>query len=115
MSNLIQTAALFTAMTSFYLLGGHQLAVFAKTSDVRALAVSVSAYVIANMMFIVELRSSEYGPAMVVSAMALIIGHMIIGATLMGERYSAVQLLGAALAVLAMGLVNLSSLRDGTV
>lgn len=107
----IQVVMLFTAMTSFYLLGGHQLAVFARTSDLRALGVSVAAYIIANMMFVVELRSSEYGPAMIVSAMALLIGHMIIGATLMDERYSAIQIIGAALAIVAMALVNVSDLQ----
>ncbi|MEM0928051.1 MAG: hypothetical protein AAGI89_02045 [Pseudomonadota bacterium] len=111
MISLLQTVALFAAMTSFYLLGGHQLAVFAKTLDVRALGVSVAAYIIANMMFVVELRSGEYGPAMIVSAMALLVGHMIIGATLMEERYSSIQIIGAALAVLAMALVNVSDLR----
>ena len=100
------SSILFALMTGAFVLGGVQLAIFARNGDVNALIASALAYLAGNAALWHFLKTEAYGPLMIVSALAVLVANAFISAGVFGDKYSMPQAVGVVLAVLAILLVG---------
>lgn len=109
----LMSVSAFALMTGAYVLGGVQLAAFARSNEVLSLIICVAAYLFANTILWHFLKIGAYGPMMVISALAVLVGNSLASTTLFAEHYSVVQMTGIALAMAAIVLVGLGG-SNGT-
>lgn len=96
----------FSAMSALYVFGGYQLTRYASTYDGISLLLSIAAYFGGNALLLLFLKTGSYGTLMVLSSLAVLLGHVVISATFLGEKYSSLQFGGVVCALLAMALVG---------
>lgn len=100
------SAPLFALMCASYVLGGYQLSNFANGGGMASALYSFGAYLTANVMLILFLRSGGYGAMMVLSALAVLIGNVAVSAFIFDERYTPLQIGGVVLASVSILLVS---------
>lgn len=97
---------LLITMSAFYAGGGYYLSLCAKdNAGLAALGVSFTLYGLGNLAYLLVIKSYGYGMAVMLSGVAVTIVNLSIAVVIMGERFSKLQLLGAAIAIIGVALV----------
>ena len=103
-------APLLLAMTALYAGGGYYLSLYAKDkAGLAAVFGSFALYGLGNLFYLVVIKAHGYGLAVTLSGVAVTIVNLGVAVLIMGERFSILQMFGAAVAVIGVTLILIPS------